>query len=493
MDRDKVFHFCLPAHWVLSKIGEVCSQPQYGYTTSSSDEGRIKLLRTTDITSGTINWETVPYCKDDPQWIEKYLLKDGDIVISRAGSVGMSMLVKKPELSVFASYLIRFRPFEIIIATYYFYLFLKSPFYWNNIIEKSLGIALPNVNASKLKEIEIPLAPLPEQRAIVAKLEQLFSELDSGVENLKKAKEQLKVYRQAVLKWAFEGKLTEEWRNRQKDLPTAETLLAQIKTEREEQATKTGKKLKPIAPIAEEEMAELPVLLKSWIWVRLDNLGILGRGKSKHRPRNDKKLFGGKYPFIQTGEVKSAGYLIQSFENTYSEFGLSQSKLWPIGTLCITIAANIAETAFLGIDACFPDSIVGFIGNEKIIFSKYIFYFFKGNQNKLEAFAPATAQKNINLNILENLIIPYCSLIEQNQIVQEIEDRLSVCDKLEETITQSLQKAESLRQSILKKAFEGKLLSETELEEVRNAPDWEPAEKLLERIKTEKEKTGRGK
>ncbi|WP_425340717.1 restriction endonuclease subunit S [Candidatus Magnetobacterium casense] len=152
----------------------------------------------------------------------------------------------------------------------------------------------------------------------------------------------------------------------------------------------------------------------------------------------------------------------------------------------MTIAANIAETAFLGIDACFPDSIAGFTANENTALSKYIYYFFKGNQNRIEAFAPATAQKNINLNTLKTLFIPYCSLSEQSAIVQEIETRLSVCDKLEETITQSLQTAEALRQSILKKAFEGRLLTDEELEETRKATDWEPAERLLERIKAEK-------
>jgi type I restriction enzyme S subunit len=225
---------------------------------------------------------------------------------------------------------------------------------------------------------------------------------------------------------------------------------------------------------------------KEWMWVKLDYLGDLGRGKSKHRPRNDKMLFGGKYPFIQTGEVKAANHTIKSFEKTYSDVGLAQSKLWPKGTLCITIAANIAETAFLGFEGCFPDSIVGFTAIESLVSKEYVYYFFKANQSKIESFAPATAQKNINLNILENLLIPLCSLPEQQAIVQEIETRLSVCDKIEQDIETNMEKAEALRQSILKKAFEGKLLNERELAEVRGAEDWEPAEVLLERIKAEK-------
>lgn len=115
----------------------------------------------------------------------------------------------------------------------------------------------------------------------------------------------------------------------------------------------------------------------------LPNLGKFGRGVSKHRPRNDIKLLGGKYPLIQTGDVANAGLYITSYSSTYSELGLKQSKMWEKGTLCITIAANIAKTAILEFDACFPDSVVGFIGNERTnnIFIHYWFSFFKQSLN----------------------------------------------------------------------------------------------------------------
>lgn len=115
-----------------------------------------------------------------------------------------------------------------------------------------------------------------------------------------------------------------------------------------------------------------------WEYLTLDKLGSISRGKSKHRPRNDKILFGGKYPFIQTADVKAANLYLTEYKNTYNEKGLEQSKLWKAGTLCITIAANIAETAILGIDACFPDSIMGFVpfkgvSNVKFINMRLIF------------------------------------------------------------------------------------------------------------------------
>ena len=235
---------------------------------------------------------------------------------------------------------------------------------------------------------------------------------------------------------------------------------------------------KVMPPLTDEELAELPELPKEWIYSYLADLGDLGRGKSKHRPRNDARLFGGDYPFIQTGEVKAANRIIRNFYKTYSEFGLQQSKLWLKGTLCITIDANIAETAFLGFDGCFPDSIVGFSSFQNIVFSEYVDFFMQSARTKIEAYAPATAQKNINLETLENLVVPFCSLSEQKIILDSLDTNFSITDQLEQTITTALQQSEILRQSILKKAFLGQL--------VEQDPNDEPASILLERIKAEK-------
>lgn len=137
--------------------------------------------------------------------------------------------------------------------------------------------------------------------------------------------------------------------------------------------------------------------------VKLSNLGTLARGKSKHRPRNDPQLLGGPYPLIQTGEITNSDTFIKKFTNTYSELGLQQSKLWPKGTLCITIAANIAQTAILTFDACFPDSVVGFIPENSDITPLYLHYWFSFFQKIIDSQASQVAQKNINLKVLSNL------------------------------------------------------------------------------------------
>ncbi|MDU4842496.1 MAG: restriction endonuclease subunit S [Leclercia adecarboxylata] len=167
-------------------------------------------------------------------------------------------------------------------------------------------------------------------------------------------------------------------------------------------------------------------------WKTLPEMALdFGRGKSKHRPRNDEALYGGGIPFIQTGDIRSASHIITQYSQTYSELGLKQSKLWPKGTLCITIAANIAETSILGFDACFPDSVIGFVPDPNKTSSGYVEYLLQSTKAKLEEKGKekSSAQSNINLATFEQLKLPFPSLVEQARIV-------AILDKFE-TITNS--------------------------------------------------------
>lgn len=156
---------------------------------------------------------------------------------------------------------------------------------------------------------------------------------------------------------------------------------------------------------------------ENWVKTQISELGAMGRGKSKHRPRDDEKLFGGKYPFIQTGDIKNSNLCISSYEKTYSDFGLLQSKLWRKGTLCITIAANIAETAILGFDACFPDSVIGWESNNSTsnYFMKYYFDFYRDNLKRLSV---GGAQENLNLDKLKSLSFNIPLKEEQDKITK---------------------------------------------------------------------------
>ena len=196
------------------------------------------------------------------------------------------------------------------------------------------------------------------------------------------------------------------------------------------------------------EMFGDPVKSTRWRMRKLSQMGELNRGVSKHRPRNDPALLGGRYPLIQTGDVANAGLFISSFSSTYSELGLKQSRMWQAGTLCITIAANIAKTAILSFDACFPDSIVGFIPSEEIsvVFIHYWFSFF---QKILEEQAPQVAQKNINLQILSNLdvIVPPADL--QNQFAAFV----TQTEKTKVAVQQALEKLETLKKALMQEYY----------------------------------------
>ena len=158
----------------------------------------------------------------------------------------------------------------------------------------------------------------------------------------------------------------------------------------------------------------------SWEYKSLDELGSVSRGRSKHRPRNDVSLFGGEYPFIQTADVKEANLYLTEYSETYNEKGLKQSKLWKAGTLCITIAANIADTAILGIDACFPDSIMGFIPYEGIANVKFIKYAFDMLQRDCRQISQGTAQDNLKKKKLSTIRFPAPNVKIQNKIADYI-------------------------------------------------------------------------
>ena len=197
------------------------------------------------------------------------------------------------------------------------------------------------------------------------------------------------------------------------------------------------------------EMFGDPVLNEmGWEIDTLNKVGTIGRGVSKYRPRNASELFGGIYPFIQTGDVANSGNYIVDYHSTYSDFGLKQSKLWDKGTLCITIAANIAKTSILAFDSCFPDSIVGFIPGERTN-NMFIHYWFSYFQKILESQAPESAQKNINLKILSELkvILPPLSL--QN----EFADFVAQVDKSQLAIQKSLEELETLKKSLMQEYF----------------------------------------
>jgi len=289
--------------------------------------------------------------------------------------------------------------------------------------------AVPSLQRQDLESASVYVAPRAEQERIVAAIEEQLSRVDAGVSALDRVLQSLARMRASLLQCAIDGRLVGDDSSR-------------------------------------------------WDRVSLPSLGGLDRGKSRHRPRNDQSLFGGPYPFIQTGDVAVADPWIIAFSQTYNERGLAQSRLWPKGTLCITIAANIAKTGLLTFDACFPDSVVGFTAADGETSTRWVELVVRSMQDRLDKLAPATAQKNINLAVLRSLQIPYPDPDYQAKVVEEYDRQLSLVSVAEKTVIAALRRSAHLRSSVLADAFSGMLVPHDDTDE--------PTSVLLERIAAER-------
>jgi type I restriction enzyme S subunit len=447
-------------------------------------------LRSPDIRHGFIDFVNGKRRFYEKEKFKKFQLEDGDILVIKSNGsldlVGKSQVFisKKNYPNVTASnFLMILKPNKDIISPLYLDSFLKSPqsLIWR--VEKQrTTTGLRNLDSKGYLSLKIPFPDSKdEQNEIVdiinklvihefpknkildisnielaSQISERFNELLNELKNQKKLLTKLK---QSILQEAIQGKLTKEWREQNSNTEPASELLKRIKAEKAQLVKeKKIKKEKPLAPITKEEIPfELP---ESWVWCRMQESGLFERGKSKHRPRNDQRLFTkGTIPFIQTGEVarsKHNNYEINNCSTYYNDFGLAQSRLWKKGTMCITIAANIAQTGFLNIDACFPDSVVGFTALSENSISKYIRFFIDLTKTDIEKFAPATAQKNINLGIINLLRLPLPPEKEIIEIVKKVDTLMQQCQALEQEIQTSETNAKMLMQAVLKEAFESK-------------------------------------
>lgn len=331
-----------------------------------------------------------------------------------------------------------------IVSDYLMYCF-RAPYFREYMLSNVSGVggSLMRAQPKYVKTYPVPLPPLPEQQRIVDRIESMFAKLDEAKQKAQDALDSFETRKAAILHKAFTGELTAQWRK------------------------------------------EHGVGMESWERLKLGEIGTLERGRSQHRPRNDPRLFGGPYPFIQTGDVASANVYIMEHHQTLSEFGMEQSRMFSAGTLCITIAANIGDVAILSYDCCFPDSVVGFSPNSRSI-SKFIYYMMSILQKELEDNAPATAQKNINLKILNAVEMNIPPVTEQTEIVRILDDLLAKEQQAKEVAEGVLEQIDLIKKSVLARAFRGELGT--------NDPSEESAIKLLERsfsgtIEIEKVKT----
>ena len=483
-----------PTCWAEASLSEVTSQGQYGWTCKASAQGRIKYLRTTDITQGKINWETVPYCQDVPAELNKYEIHPGEILISRAGSVGYSALIEDvPINAVFASYLIRFAPSTEVDPRYISY-FLKTNEYWQQISEASAGIALSNVNAKKLGKILLPVAPSNEQKRIADKLDALLMRVDACREHLGRIPLILKRFRQSILAAACSGLLTADWRNQNPNIDAAkdqlEKALSLVATEynKASQAAKSDHIIrKPSRPTCLDDYESAWIddtkIPDTWF---VTPLGKVCR-KVTDGTHDTPKPSPTGVPYITAKHIRERRI---DFENSLF---LPQKEHDEIFARCnpqrgdvviVNIGAGTATPALVRVDFEFSLKNVALLKPIKgLLLGEYLeFYQLHLKPKVFDEVTRGGAQPFMGLDIIKKIPFNLPPLSEQKEIVRRVETLFAYADRLEAHYQAALAQVEKLTPALLAKAFRGELVPQD--------PNDEPASELLKRIREEQEKTG---
>lgn len=413
---------------------------------------------------------------------------------SRSGLVGKGMF------GALGSTLVRIN-FPQIHNNYAYY-FLQSKF--AEINSRAKGVGIPHVDPNLLWNYQFPIPPLNEQKRIVEKIEELFSELDKSIESLKTARAQLKVYRQAILKHAFEGKLTADWRdNNQGGVETAYKLLNTVKQQRDTQARrkidewnseirrwensgrKGNKPTKPRSlsisdPLSTEELSKLPKLPHSWQWCKVGQLFKVYVGSTPSR--KNANFWNGSIPWVSSGEVAFCKIYDTKERITQEGYVSISAERHPVETVMLAMIGEgktRGQAAILNIEATHNQNTAAIRVSETGC-SALLFYYYLLYQYELtRRLGSGNNQKALNKDRVSNIRFPLMPIQEQNEVVHRIQSQLSIIENMEQTIDDQLQKSRSLYQSILQKAFSGQL--------VAHDPADEPASVLLERIRVEKE------
>ncbi len=512
----------LPEGWQKTTLEHLITRISNGVNVTQHEERiGLPITRIETIWNGTIDLNRVKYIKEVNDELRlNYGLMNGDILFSHINSdshLGKTAIFQSQvKCLIHGINLLLIRPSAEISSEYLNYHFQLLRQNGEFVAVAQRAVNQSSINQRQLKAFEFVLPPFNEQRRIVAKIEELFSELDKGVESLKTARAQIDVYRQAVLKHAFEGKLTARWREENKDkLEKPEQLLARIKQERAarydrqlqewkaavkewEAKDQLGKKppkpasLMASVPIAQSELIGLPNIPQLWQYVRLSEIADIGSGMSVSKSR--KLGVPIEIPYlsvanVQRGVLDLSTVKIMKIESSqlprlalkrwdvlFNEGGdrdklgrgwVWESKIEP----CITQNHVFRASPFL----------------ESHQHSKWISHW--GNtfgQLYFEAQGKQTTNlASINKTVLSRFPVPLPPIEEQEEMIQRLENQTAIIDRLEQNVASSLEKLNALRQSILKTAFAGQLVAQD--------PSDEPASVLLDRIRAEREKTVKNK
>ncbi|MCI0391341.1 MAG: restriction endonuclease subunit S [Acidobacteria bacterium] len=493
----------LPANWTWRTLSDLCIKIQDGTHFSPKDQfasGQYKYITAKNIRPSGLDLSDVTYLSEsdhraiydrcDPKRDDVLLVKDG----VNTGDAALNTLDE--EFSLLSSVCL-LRPEQSLLSSPFLRYYLLSPIGYRLLTGQMTGTAIKRIILRRIKELPSPVAPLSQQHRIVAKIEELFTKLDAGVESLNAAKKQLKRYRKSVLKAAVEGELTREWREQHKyELEPTSVLLERILRERRakweaDQLAKMQAQAKtpkddewkaryqePTAP----DISNLSELPKEWKWTLTQQLGEVQLGRQRS-PRNRSKDYPTKY--IRAANITERGLDLSHVLDM--EFEPHEIERYLLDNGDIVLSEASGSPTQVGKPAiwrnqfsicCFQNTVIRLRPNG--IPSEYLLVVFKGYyvNGLFSKIAAGVGINHLSADKFSTIPIPLPPLAEQAQIVAEVERRLSVADEIEATLDAELKRAERLRQSILKRAFEGKLVPQD--------PNDEPAPILLERIKAQK-------
>ena len=374
------------------------------------------------------------YCSS-PTKIAQY----NDILLSVRAPVGPTNL--SPGTVCIGRGLAAIRPDDSLDLKYLLYYFR---YFETQLSAKGTGTTFKAINQKLIKNLEIPIPPLNEQSRIVAHIEELFSELDKAVGTLKTTKEQLEVYRQAVLKAAFEGKYTKWWRKNHN--VSANEEYCELRKENQVFKDTSGDENELSLNIPDE-----------WMKVRLGEIFDVEVGATPSRQHAE--YWNGSIPWVSSGEVRFT--TINKTREMITDIGLknASTNLQPIGTVLLAMIGEgktRGQSAILNIPAAHNQNTAAILVSKTLCQPKYIYYFLQLNYENTRRVGSGNNQKALNKERVRAIRVPFAPIAEQSIIVKEIEKRLSICENIEQTVNTALAQADAMRQSILKQAFEGK-------------------------------------
>ncbi|HOB62419.1 MAG TPA: restriction endonuclease subunit S [Candidatus Competibacteraceae bacterium] len=493
----------LPIGWInieLNAVAQIIRGVTYKREQSinESKEGFLPILRATNITGISLTFDDLVYVPAENILTEQLLLQ-GDVVI--ASSSGSKEIVGKAGsflgggfIGSFGAFCTGLRPSTFVVSSYFRYYF-QTPSYRKSVSELSAGSNINNLKIGNLAAQQFPLPPAAEQTRIVEKLEELLSDLDAGVAELKAAQKKLAQYRQSLLKAAVEGTLTAEWRAKNPPTETGAQLLERILIERRarweakqlakfKEQDKTppndwqNKYPEPVHP----DTRDLPELPDGWVWSMLGECFKIAIGSTPSR--KEIAYWNGPISWVSSGEVRFNR--VRETKEKITEFGLenSSTQINPVGSVLLGMIGEgktRGQVAILDIPAANNQNSAAIWVSETPILPEYVYYWLWSQYEQTRRGSSGNNQPALNKFIIERILIPLPPVAEMQEVVQLLDDCFEQIMWQEATIDYSSKQSTAQRQNILRAAFSGQLVPQD--------PNDEPASVLLERIRNERQNT----